>query len=414
VLAHGKDAVSTGCLLLTGPAPDGPAALWQARSVGVTSVDYRLISVDDHIDLQYLPEDLWLKRLPASLQERAPQVTETPNGLSVWRCEGRTLGRWAGGRSDRDQRSYQTAIERAGLDEPGVLRPTTAPLRLADMDRDDIETSVMYGPVAALDVDDPGLRREVYRAYNDWLGEFCAESPDRLIGVAMLPAEDAAACTAEVVRLAGKGEFRQVSMHIARTREPIQSETWAPFWDAIAETGLIASFHLVLTRELLAGLDEQPSRIFGFSKCFIEQFLDPLVGILGEGVLERRPGVRLVLAESGLGWPPWVVQEMDYRYARLLEMREHWDTRGGVGLTMAPSEVFRRQVWLTFQDDQIGLDLLRYCGPDKVMWACDYPHPDSTFPYSKQVIERLTADLPADVRRALLRDNAAALYGLTS
>jgi predicted TIM-barrel fold metal-dependent hydrolase len=187
---------------------------------------------------------------------------------------------------------------------------------------------------------------------------------------------------------------------------------WAPFWDAVAESGLIASFHLVVTRELLAGLDERPSHIYRFSKTFIQQFLDPVVGILGEGVLERRPGVRLVLAESGLGWLPWLIQEMDYRYERLVEMRAHWEPRGGIGLASPPSETFRRQVWVTFQDDRVGLDLLDHFGDDKVMWACDYPHPDSTFPESRAVIERLTAHMPDATRRRLLHDNAAALYGI--
>jgi predicted TIM-barrel fold metal-dependent hydrolase len=201
-------------------------------------------------------------------------------------------------------------------------------------------------------------------------------------------------------------------MHVARAADPLESATWAAFWDAVADSGLIASFHLVLTRELLAGLDEHPSHIYRFSKTFIQQFLDPVVGILGEGVLERRPGVRLVLAESGLGWLPWLVQEMDYRYERLVEMRAHWEPRGGIGLASPPSETFRRQVWVTFQDDQVGLDLLDHFGEDKVMWACDYPHPDSTFPESRAVIQRLTADLPDTVRRRLLHDNAAALYRL--
>jgi uncharacterized protein len=129
-------------------------------------------------------------------------------------------------------------------------------------------------------------------------------------------------------------------------------------------------------------------------------------------VLERRPNARLVLAESGLGWPPWVVQEMDYRYARLVSMRDYWESRGGIGLTMKPSEVFRRQVWVTVQDDQIGLDILHHFGEDKVMWACDYPHPDSTFPESRAIVERLMGGLAPEVRKRVLHDNAASLYGL--
>ena len=163
----------------------------------------------------------------------------------------------------------------------------------------------------------------------------------------------------------------------------------------------------------MTGLNDHAWRIFETSKEFINQFLDPIVGMLGRGVLERRPNVRLVLAESGLGWPPWVVQEMDYRYRRLLSMGSYWDERGGIGLSAPPSEVFRRQVWVTFQDDQVGLDILHHFGDDKVMWACDYPHPDSTFPESCQVIERLMTGIPEATQRRILRDNAAALYGIT-
>jgi uncharacterized protein len=145
-----------------------------------------------------------------------------------------------------------------------------------------------------------------------------------------------------------------VSMHIGRVTSPIHGPEWLPFWDVIDESGIIASFHLVLTRAQLLALNDDAHNIFETSKEFINQFLDPLVGLLGRGVLEQRPNARLVLAESGLGWPPWVVQEMDYRYARLVSMREYWESRGGIGLTMKPSEVFRRQVWVTVQDDQIG------------------------------------------------------------
>jgi predicted TIM-barrel fold metal-dependent hydrolase len=375
-------------------------------------MDYRMISVDDHIDLPYLPADLWTTRLPDDLRDRGPRVVVNDRGLSEWVCDGRGWGRWSGGRKDTTRRSYQTALERAGLDVAGQLRPTDPALRLVDMNSDNIEVTVMFGPVAALDIGDPHLRAAVYRAYNDWLAEFCANDPKRLVGVAMLPAEDAAAATAELHRLASMGGVRQVSMHIARVETAIYTQEWEPFWDLIDESGIIASFHLVLTREMMTGLNDKASRIYAASKEFILQFLDPLVGMLGEGVLDRRPNVKLVLAESGLGWPPWVVQEMDYRYRRLQAMGDYWDSRGGIGLSRTPGEIFRDQVWVTFQDDQIGLDILDHFGEDKVMWACDYPHPDSTFPDSVEVVERLTAGLSPDARRRLLRDNAAALYGI--
>jgi predicted TIM-barrel fold metal-dependent hydrolase len=375
-------------------------------------MDYDMISVDDHIDLQYVPRDVWTERLPASLVDRGPRVVEADDGSSIWMCDGESCGPWAGGRRSAAKLSYKSALQRAGLDEEGVLRPTDPELRLADMQRDGIKATVMYGPAVALEIADPELRLAVYRAYNDWLVDFCSYDPKRLIGVAMLPAEDAAGATDEVRRLADGGATKQVTMHIGRVQTPIYGEEWRPFWDVVDESGIIASFHLVLTMAQLARLNEAPHNIFDTTKEFIGQFLDPLVGLLGRGVLEQRPNAKLVLAESGLGWPPWVVQEMDYRYNRLVSMADYWEPRGGIGLTMKPSEVFRRQVWVTVQDDQIGLDILHHFGDDKVMWACDYPHPDSTFPESQAVVERLMHDVPAAARRRVLRDNAEALYGL--
>ncbi len=370
-----------------------------------------VISADDHIDLQYLPAELFTERLPSSLRHRAPAVVEAEDG-PVWVVEDRAWGAWAGGGSSSKTRSFRTALERGGVAQPGVLRPTIAELRLTDMDRDGVDATVMYGPVRALDVIDPTLRAAVHTAYNDWLGDLCAAAPERLIGVAVVPAEDPGAAEAEVRRLAAAGGTRQVSLHIARTSEPIWTEPWFGFWDAIAETELIASFHLVLDPGLLADFDRRPAAVFDTTKAFIGQFLDPVVGLLGHGILERRPEARLVLAESGLGWLPWVVQELDFRYERLVGNRAYWDERGGIGIDERPSDVFRRQVWVTFQDDRVGLDLLRWFGDDKVMWASDYPHPDSTWPDSLAAIDRQTGTLPDAVRRALVHDNAAALYQL--
>lgn len=82
------------------------------------------------------------------------------------------------------------AIERGGVMREGELRPTTAEWRLADMDRDGADVSVMYGPTDPMPIEDAELRRACYQAYNDWLAEFCTARPERLIGVAQLSMED--------------------------------------------------------------------------------------------------------------------------------------------------------------------------------------------------------------------------------
>jgi predicted TIM-barrel fold metal-dependent hydrolase len=152
--------------------------------------------------------------------------------------------------------------------------------------------------------------------------------------------------------------------------------------------------------------------VFAPSKGFITAFLDTFHGLLAEGVLDRHAGVKVMLAEVGLGWLPWVVHEMDYRYQRLVDNKTYWDQRGGINLSVPPSEIWRRNFWVTFQDDPVGLAQLKFCNEDHILWASDYPHPDSTFPDSAGIVLEQMADITPIQRQKILRDNAIELYHL--
>jgi predicted TIM-barrel fold metal-dependent hydrolase len=375
-------------------------------------MDDKLISGDDHMDLAYLPADLWTSGMPAARGERAPHIEER-DGEALWVCDGKVWGGWRGrprapGRA-KPKGPVITALDRGGAEE-SERRPAIAALRLADMDRDGVHTHVIYGPVFAIRTDDPNLRAECYRVYNDWLGAFCAAAPDRLIGVPMLP-EQPEAALAELTRLARQGWCRQVNLQIAAVVPPFHDTIWEPLWRLLEETGLLLSFHVTVfaprAGDPAAG---KPASAFAATKGFIEQFLEPFVDLFAWGVLERHPRLRIVMAESGLGWLPWVVQELDHRHERLWEAREFWEPRGGLALRARPSELFRRQIYASFQDDLVAMSLLEFFGDGHVLWASDYPHPDSTWPHSRAVIDRQMRRLPPAMRRKLTHDNAAALY----
>ena len=171
---------------------------------------------------------------------------------------------------------FVDALTRGGELDWSQRRPAVAALRLADMDRDGVPAQVMFGPVYSINTDDPALRDACYRAYNDWLAEFCSVASDRLIGVAMLPPLPDGAIK-ELYRLAEKTGHRQVNLQIATVTPRLDDPAWEPFWAAIEDTGLILSFHVTV---FLEGIPERavgkPASVFMATKAFIGQFLDPL------------------------------------------------------------------------------------------------------------------------------------------
>jgi len=375
-------------------------------------MNHPLISCDDHLDLNQLPADLWSSRLPEHLRERGPRI-EMRDGRAVWVCDGKVWGFWSGhSAGPSGPKPIFTAFDRGGITDLTERRPAVPELRLADMDRDGVHAHVIYGPVTSINLEDEELRDACYRAYNDWLAEFCAAAPDRLIGVPMLP-EVPEAALAELQRIAKMGKFRQVNLQIAVANPRLHDERWEPFWNALEETGLILSFHVVV---FMPKADD-PARgkvagVMTHAKSFVEQFIDPFVDLFAWGILERHPKLRIVIAESGVGWLPWLVEELDYRHWRLWEAQDYWSRLGEIPLKTKPSDLFKRQIYATFQESPTALSLLKFYGEDKLLWASDYPHPDSVWPNSRKTIERQMEGLPRETVARLTYGNAARLYGL--
>jgi predicted TIM-barrel fold metal-dependent hydrolase len=377
-------------------------------------MEYRTVSADDHIDLQWLPKDLWQKRVPPQWRERCPRVADTPEG-PYWFCGGDRWDLWGGRKGAAGAMGgRRLALERGGVLEPGVLRPTTTALRLADMDRDGVDATVMYGPIVPLLIEDPELRKVCYRAYNDWLAEFCATAPERLIGVGLIPIDDPKSA-AEEVRYLRRIGLRTCMLLAARVETPLWDEAWEPLWAAGAETGVPIGFHLgggMRTVVFSGPKAANPGNMGVRVSTSPLQMDEALAAVIFSGALERHPSLKIVLAETGIGWLPYMLERMDDTYRKFLDAPDFWRGQSRLALAMAPSAYFRRQIWATFQTDHAGLRLLDALGEDRVMWASDYPHADSTWPESKKAIEDNFKDIPAGTRRRILCDNARQLYGL--
>jgi predicted TIM-barrel fold metal-dependent hydrolase len=334
----------------------------------------------------------------------------------MWVCDGKVWGRWDGkppaSGSARPVKALYNAFDRAEIYDQSARRPAVAELSLADMDRDGVETQVIFGPIFQISTDDPVLRSACYRVYNDWLLDFCKAAPDRLIGLPMLP-ETPDAALAELERVIAKGGVRQVNLMIANVDPKLDDPAWEPLWQTLEASGVILSWHITVfvgkPGDRAVG---KAASVFENTKFFLANFLEPFVDLFAWGILERHPKLRMVMAEAGTGWLPWLVQELDYRHWRLWEAKEFWADKGGAALVTKPSDLFKRQIYATFQDDEVAMSLIPFFGEGHLLWASDYPHPDSVWPNSRAAIERQMKRLSPEMRRKLTRDNAAALYGL--
>jgi predicted TIM-barrel fold metal-dependent hydrolase len=350
------------------------------------------------MDLYWFPPRLFEERLPATLRERGPRVVDTAAG-PTWMVGGVTWGP-SGSMPGQDQ-NIPNVFARAGL-QGGAFRPSSPALRLEDMDRDGVHAQVIYGPVRRFEMADRALRLACLRAYNDWAAEFSAHDPNRLCMLAILPADDPADAAVELQRAAGLGH-RGAVLPIFESDRPVFGPAWSRLWDAASDTGLPISFHIaggVHSLRASTGSWE----LSAYVTVLPAQLDEALAGMIFSGELERHPNVRLVLGESGIGWIPYMIERMDHVFPKYLDSVEDYR------LSRAPSAIFRDQVLATFQDDRFGVRAIADIGADNVMWASDYPHPDSTFPNSRRVIEESFRGVDESVTRKVVCDNAARLY----
>ena len=355
-------------------------------------ITHRLYSCDDHLDLWNLPRDLWVDRLPARLCERGPRVADQGGG-AWWTCDGAVMSPY------RLATGY-SAIQRAGIEDDGsrVSDPT---LRLDDMDRDGVYASVIYGPnLFGMPIADPELKAAVLAGYNDWALEFNRHAPDRLCVLPVLPTHAPEAAVAELERVATLGHRGAIiSPFEFRCSDP----AWDRLWSVAEATGLPVSFHIghgTSQVRVAPGSWE----LAAFAAVGPMQLDEPLAMMIYSGVLERHPGLRLVLAESGIGWLPYFVRRMDQTAEKHVAKAQDYQ------LKAKPSEIFRGQVYATFEEEPLGPSLLPLLGPDNFMWASDYPHPDSTFPHSRQAIAEAFAGLDDSFVQQVTATNCARLY----
>ena len=374
----------------------------------MTAIDSRrLVSADDHVDVAHAA-------VKANLDPRFHDAYDA--GLMAFAESAHSVRSIEANSRWREQQDLGepdgpvgmgTGRRHAANGRPGH---TDAAARLADMDADGVWASSSYCEVSAfryLYLIRDGWR-EATRAFNTTLAEWAAVAPDRLVVSYQIPIHDVDAAVAEVRWAAANGcRSLQLPVFPAELGLPDYWDTrYDPLWAAISDADLPICCHIGMNTALddLALRDPTPQK--GIFVPMVPLSAAEALGMwVLTGVFERFPGLRVVFVEPGLGWVAWWLDTVDD-----MARRQGYDFPA---LRAAPSEYFRRNVFLTFIDEPNALRLARETlGVDNVMWSSDYPHPVSSWPNSVALVDAMFADATPDERHRIVDANATRVWRL--
>jgi predicted TIM-barrel fold metal-dependent hydrolase len=293
---------------------------------------------------------------------------------------------------------------------PGCYDPVA---RLADMDINGVQASLCFPTMARfagalfLSGADRDLALDCVRAYNDWtLNVWSATNPTRLVPLAIVPLWDPQLAAVEAKRMIDAGvraiAFPELVHNLGLPS--LHSGEWEHFFSVCNEAGVALCAHIGTGGTTPVSSDGPPAVQASLSSLNSAACLSDFVF---SGVLERHPNLRLSLAEGQIGWVPFQLERMDDVWV------EHRAWGGVAGtLSMPPSEYFRRQVYGCFFRDPHGVANLELIGVDNVTFETDYPHTDSTFPYTRQVAAELMRDISDEIVEKVMWKNAARMLHL--
>jgi len=376
--------------------------------------EMHVMSADSHV---MEPADFWATRLDVKYRDQAPRVVKNDRGAGyVFVAPGISpfpvAGGFGTGRSGTELKEHLSKGYEAA--RPSGWDPAE---RIKDQDIDGVEAEVLYTTLGMrlFSLDDAGLQRACFGAYNDWLAEFCSYNPKRLVGNALVSLEDIGEGIKELERCARIGLRGAMIWGSAPEDRPYSSRIYDPFWQAASELEMPLSLHVITGRGRESKLEVDPktgnivslagpTRLEMYANV-IHEIQRSLTSLIVSGVLERFPRLKLVSAENDVGWLPHYMYRLDHAW-------EKYSALTSEPLPLKPSDYMRRQLWATFQDDPVGPGTYKFFGTNNYMWASDFPHTDSTWPNSRKVIERDFVGVPDDVTRKIVFENAAKLYRL--
>ena len=387
------------------------------------------------------PPDLWVSRAPLSWRDRMP-VQQTVDGRTGWFLDGEA---WAsiGGNTIRhgsekvlgthvvqpweqvDSAAYSVRERLALMDDMGIWAQVVYP------------NGIGFASNHVFAIADPEQRAMILRLFNDFYVDVHEESGGRLLPQAMLPIWDMDFTVREMTRLLDKGirGFTLSDKPELLGLPELGRPYFEPMWDLFNETGAVANFHIGAGQRredieaIRGGTDagdpdgngpvpavapnawnsfsRQRRLAVGATQMFMSN-VRIMANLCMSDLFDRYPRLKVVSAESGIGWVPFMLEAMEFQLDEMVT-----DPAEKAYQQRRPTEYFRDHITVMWWFEQYGPStMVDAIGVDNILVETDIPHPTCLYPNPTAHFERVLADLDAHSRKRILQDNGAALYSV--
>ena len=254
-------------------------------------------------------------------------------------------------------------------------------------------------------LEDKTAARVLTEAYNDWhIDEWCGTYPGRFIPLSIPPIWDPQLMADEVRRVAKKGchavTFSENPFKLGWPH--IFGDHWDPFFAACQDEGTIIALHIGSSSTMIEMAPGAPIDVMITLTPL--NTMNAATDLLWSPVLRKFPDLQFALSEGGTGWIPYWLERIDYVY-----QQHHFWTGQDFGDKL-PSQVAAEHFNYCFISDRIGIQDRHDVGIDAITWECDYPHSDSTWPNSPEMLTKQLDGVPDSEIAKMTYENAMRIY----
>lgn len=358
--------------------------------------DYRVIDADGHVQEAGIP---WADLLEPPFRDRAPRSVQDNRGVTRLLIEGKLWPKPEGLGT-----GFQLPWYRRG---PVVAGATDPHARLRDMDTEGLDVEVLFGTTVFLSLpflEDRDLACALARVYNNWVADYCRADPTRLKAVALLPMQEPAEAARELRRAVTELGMVGATTTAHAGGRNLDDPAFYPVYAEAERLGVPLCVHVGAGRPA-AGADRFRNFFMTHTLCHAFEQMIGMVSLIGGGILELYPALRVAFLEAGCGWVPYWLERMDEQYEML---------HAHVPLCKHEPSYYARsgRVYVSFEAEERALPwVMQAWDENQLVLATDYGHPDAMFPETVRHFEART-DVPEAAKPKLLGANAARLFNL--